>query len=173
MQKYIKIYIIKKAPAKFQAHMKINRNITQKIIKEGNLEKKLETMRNYIKAIMNKNKDQLETNENTTERIGKRKEEESQNKVHKESQTKENIIRQKKEQYKHEESQNKKNTERDGDKDINRNKGHRQPSELKQEEQQKRKSKIRRSKKIKNTLKRLQNILPECERIKVKNRCIR
>ena len=158
MQKYIKIYIIKKAPAKFQAHMKINRNITQKIIKEGNLEKKLETMRNYIKAIMNKNKDQLETNENTTERIGKRKEEESQNKVHKESQTKENIIRQKKEQYKHEESQNKENIERDGDKDINRNKENRQPSELQQEEQQKngkkqKKRKIRRSKKIKNTLK--------------------
>ena len=63
-----------------------------------------------------------------------------------------------KEQCKQEESQNMENTERDGDKDINRNKENRQPSELQQEEQQKngkrqKKRKIRRSKKIKNTLK--------------------
>ena len=122
-------------------------------------------MRNDIKeikkAIMNKNKDWLETNENTKdiqkEKIEKGKEEESQHKIQKESRTKENIIRQKKEQYKQEESQNKENTERDGDKDINRNKENRQPSELQQEEQQKngkkqKKRKIRRSKKIKNTL---------------------
>ena len=88
----------------------------------------------------------------------KGKEEESQHKIQKESRTKENIIRQKKEQYKQEESQNKENTERDGDKDINRNKEKRQPSELQQEEQQKnekmqKKRKIRRSKKTKNTLK--------------------
>ena len=53
--------------------------------------------------------------------------------MQKESRTKENIIRQKKEQYKHEESQNKENIERDGDKDINRNKEKRQPSKLQQE----------------------------------------
>ena len=123
-------------------------------------------MRNNIKevkkTITNKNKDWLETNENTRdskkEKIEKGKEEESQNKIQKKSRTKENVIRQKKEQYKQEEIQNKENTKKDGDRDITRNKEKRQRSELQQEEQQKngkkqKKRKIRRSKKIKNTLK--------------------
>ena len=61
MQKYVEICIMKKALAKFQADMKINRNITQTEKKEGDLEKELEKIRNDIKeikkAIMNKNKD--------------------------------------------------------------------------------------------------------------------
>ena len=90
--------------------------------------------------------------------IQKGKEEESQNKIQKESRTEGNIIKQKQEQYKHEESQNKENTERDGDKDKNRNKENRQPPTLKQEEQKQKekrqkKRKIIRSKKIKNSLK--------------------
>ena len=90
--------------------------------------------------------------------IQKGKEEESQNKIQKESRTEGNIIKQKQEQYKHEESQNKENTERDGDKDKNRNKENRQPPALKQEEQKQKekrqkKRKIIRSKKIKNSLK--------------------
>ena len=129
---------------------------------EGDLEKMSNDIKEIKKIIMNKNKDWLETNENTRdsqkEKIEKENEEESKHKIQKESRTKENKIRQKKEQYKQEESQNKENTERDGDKDINRNKENRQPSELQQEEQQKngkkqKKRKIRRSKKIKNTLK--------------------
>ena len=62
MQKYIEMSIIKKAQAKFQAYMKINRNITQthKKKKEEDLEKELEKIRNDImeikKAITNKNK---------------------------------------------------------------------------------------------------------------------
>ena len=67
-------------------------------------------MRNYIKevkkAIMNKNKDWLETNENTRNskkvKIEKGKEEESQNKIQKESRTKGNMLKQKEEQCKHE-----------------------------------------------------------------------
>ena len=62
-------------------------------------------MRNDIKeikrAILTKNKDWLETNKNTKDsqkdKIEKGKEEESQNKIQKQSRTKENIIRQKKE----------------------------------------------------------------------------
>ena len=141
-------------------------NTNRKTKKEGDLEKKFEKMRNNIKevkkTITNKNKDWLETNENTRdskkEKIEKGKEKESQNKIQKKSRTKENVIRQKKEQYKQEEIQNKENTKRDGDRDITRNKEKRQRSELQQEEQQKngkkqKKRKIRRSKKIKNTLK--------------------
>ena len=60
------------------------------------------------KAIMNKNKYWLETNEITRdsqkEKIKKGKVEESQNKIQKENWTKVNIIRQKKKQYKQEES---------------------------------------------------------------------
>ena len=67
-------------------------------------------MRNDIKeikkAIMNKNKDWLETNANTRdsqkEKIEKGKEEESQNKIQKERRTNDNIIRQKTEQNKQE-----------------------------------------------------------------------
>ena len=55
---------------------------------------------------MNKNKDWLETNENTRNskkvKIEKGKEEESQNKIQKESRTKGNILKQNEEHCKHE-----------------------------------------------------------------------
>ena len=63
MQKYVEMCITKTALTKFLAYMKINRNTkqTQKRKTEGDLEKKLEKMRNEIKEIkkpiMNKNKD--------------------------------------------------------------------------------------------------------------------
>ena len=98
------------------------------------------------------------TRNSQKEQIQKGKEEKSQHKIQKESRTKENIIKQKKEQYNQEESQSKESTKRDGDKDINRSKENRQASELQQQEQQRKeekqkKRKIRRSKKIKNALK--------------------
>ena len=93
---------------------------------EEDLEKMSNDIKEIKKIIMNKNKDWLETNENTRDsqkgKTEKGKEEDSHNKIQKESRTKENIIKQKKEQYKQDQSQNKENTESDGYKGVNRNK---------------------------------------------------
>ena len=80
-------------------------------------------------------------------KIGKGKEEQSQNIIQKDSRTKGNIINQNEQHFKQEESQNKENTERDGDKDINRNKENRHPSELQQDKQQQKKRKSRKKEK--------------------------
>ena len=130
MQNYIKMCIIKKTTAKISSKYedKKEHNTNRKNKKEGDLGKELEKMRNDIKeikkAIIKKNKNWPEGNENTRDsqkgETEKGKEEEIQHKIQKESRTKANIIKQKKEQCEQEESQNKENANRDRDKDINR-----------------------------------------------------
>ena len=88
MQKYIEIGMIKNGKISSVYEDKKGHNASTKKKTEGDLETKLEKMRNYIKeikkVIVNKNKDWLETTENKRksqrDKIEKEKKEKSLNK---------------------------------------------------------------------------------------------